>query len=100
MASEWSEEEQFVRTGTFCVMDNEDWTSSDLGGSDYKRKLNNNLADNHIASNRTESCNKRQRCTKKLVPGCMLFWCAKCRKCKVSFVQMCNQFIILAQYIA
>ena len=82
-AAEWSEEEQFVRTGSFSVMDNEDWRPSELGGSAFKRQLNNCLADDHILSNRTAACNKRQRCTKKLVPGCMVFWCAQCRKCKV-----------------
>lgn len=84
--ADWSEEEAFVRTGSFGAMDNEDWAPSELGGSDFKRRLRNYLADDHCVSRRTESCTKRQRSTKKLVPGCMVFWCAECRKCKVSLV--------------
>jgi hypothetical protein len=26
-------------------------------------------------------CNKRQEQHKKLIPGCMMYWCMECRKC-------------------
>lgn len=79
----WSQDEAMLRTGGFSAMDSEPWVSSELGGSDVKRRLHSYLANKNNMGNLKAACNKSQNHTMKLVPGCMLFWCAKCRKCKV-----------------
>lgn len=86
----WSYDEALLRTGGCSAMDSETWEPSPLGGSDVKRRLNRYLADNHNLGNLKAACNKSQNRTMKLVPGCMVFWCAKCRKCKVRIPPQCE----------
>lgn len=53
---------------------------SDLGGSDIKRQLQLYSVD--LASGRQGGgCNKYQRSNRKLVPGCMMYWCQDCGRC-------------------
>lgn len=76
----WNREQAFLRMGRWCGFSREPWTSSDLGGSDIKRPLQLYAADLASVSQKG-GCNKYKQSNRKLVPGCMLYWCQDCGRC-------------------
>ncbi len=78
--SSWKEEEAFLRTGTWSGFLQGDWQPSPLGGSDVFRTLRRYAADEQSYGTQA-ICTKHKPRTKKLIPGCFLFWCKCCSKC-------------------
>jgi hypothetical protein len=78
-AGEWSCEEAYLRSGVWSGGQG-DWTPSDLGGTDVRRRLQSYRAD--IESFGTQSsCKKFKQSSAKLIPGAAFWWCTECGIC-------------------
>ena len=78
----WSRDEAMDRTGHFGRLgDGGQWRPTQLGGSDVVRPLRRYTQDTTPAAVKP-SCTKHQVSHRTLLPGCMVFWCMKCRVCR------------------
>lgn len=84
----WTREEAYYRTGSFKGMGADPWQATALGGSDVCRPLHKYAADEHTF-NTARSCQKAQPVMRRLIPGCMFYWCTLCGLC-VCFHVMAN----------
>lgn len=76
--SEWGREEAMLRTCSWGATGPRAWEKSPLGGNDVFRRLRRYAADRHSSS---AICNKMQRSSLNLLPGCVFYWCISCRRC-------------------
>lgn len=92
----WKREEAFLRTGRWCGFTRDPWEPSDLGGSDVQRPLQLYAID-LVNPTSGSGCNKYQRSNRKLLPGCMLYWCLECRM-NVGFTVMDHAESVLVPF--
>lgn len=92
----WKREEAFLRTGRWSGLSREPWEPSELGGSDVQRPLQLYAADLVNPSSKI-GCNKYQRSNRKLLPGCMLYWCQDCGR-NVGFTVMDHAESVLVPF--
>lgn len=78
---QWSQDEAMYRTGCFMGF-SQQWSPSELGGSDVIRPLRLYAADTGTSMGTDSTCTKHKRSTIQLAPGIILFWCGKCWKCR------------------
>jgi hypothetical protein len=82
---QWSHDESYLRTGTWCVAALAEhvegaWLPSELGGSHVARRLRSYEADYKNSGN-AQACTKHKESHNTLLPGMCLGWCADCNKC-------------------
>lgn len=82
LPEQWSRDETMIRTGAFGQLSGTTlWQPTPLGGSDVVRPLRNYAA-NKVSFGTVQSCTKHKASHQNLLPGCMVFWCMKCRTCR------------------
>jgi hypothetical protein len=84
-AGGWSHEESMLRTGVWSGVGvasgtEAGWESTQLGGSHVQRPLRKYLAD-HASQGTQPSCTKHKEAKRNLLPGMVLGWCHKCKRC-------------------
>ena len=93
-AGSWSHEESMLRTGVWCAGSidggvESGFSASALGGSHVKRELRTYLAD-YVSQGSQPSCTKYKEAKRKLLPGMLLGWCLKCKRCLFMFSIILN----------